>query len=120
MRSKIILSAAALFALGACASPMSLRQGKPDLDEVTNSAPERVAGCIGDKLEASPVASQGRLSSRPTANCYSISENQALTAGDDTIVLVDIAKTDNGSRVQLFTHFLAGNGGIPAIIRGCL
>ena len=78
----------------ACATPGSLRQGKPDLDEVTNAPPERVVGCIGDKLEDLGLGSAGgvRLSTRPTTNGYSISGDQTLpgfyaTGGTDTIVL---------------------------------
>lgn len=106
--------------LASCASPASLRQRMPDLDEMTNISADRVAGCVGDKLEASPVASQGRLSSRPTANGFSITESQGLATGDDTIVLVDISRIDSKTRVQLFTHFLTGDGGMSVLIRGCL
>jgi hypothetical protein len=50
---KLALSMALLFFLVGCATPGSLRQGKPDLDEMSNTPPERVAGCVGDKLEDS-------------------------------------------------------------------
>lgn len=124
MRSKVILSAVVLFVLSACASPMSLRQGKPDLDEITNSLPERVAGCIGDKLEASPITSRASLSTRPTVNGYNISVNQTLPltygGGADTVILVDINKVEAGTHVQVFTHFLTGDGGMPALVKGCL
>ena len=129
MLSKIVLLMAVPFVLTACQSPGELRAGAPKLDQTTNTPAERVAGCVGDKLEASPVARQGgllpgaALSSRPTANGYSISVTQTGGfGGTDTIILVDISKVDNqNTRVQLFTHFLfGGDGGMSPLVRACL
>lgn len=127
MRVKPEIPLAFVLLLPGCVSTANLRERAPDLDQVATGAPEKVAGCIGDKLEASPVASQNgqaTLSSRPTTNGYSISEVQTAGglygASSDTIVLVDITKVDTGSRVQLFTHFMTGNGGMPALIKPCL
>lgn len=122
MSSKIVLSMLALFVLTACASPGELRQGRPDIDEVTAFPPERVAGCIGDKLEAWSGASRTRLSTRPTTKGYSISGDQAVGGEADTIILVDISKLDSKTHVQLFTHFIGGLGADPikAMVRGCL
>lgn len=125
MLPKIVLPMVALFVLAACASPGELRQKPTNLSELTNAPVDRVAGCIGDKLEGVASANRGRLSSRPTSNGYSISIDQTMpglwsAGGTDTIVLVDISKTDNKTRVQLFTHFLMGDGGVPALVRECL
>lgn len=117
------------FALCACAAPTELRQGIPDLDVTSDAPVERLAGCIGDKLEASSVASQngqGRLSSRPTADGYSISEDQSLSglygSGTDTYVLVDLHRDAGKTHVQLYTHFMFPAGGrqISELVRGCL
>ena len=126
MRLKLALPMASVFFLAACATPGSLRQGKPDLDEVTNAPSERVAGCIGDKLEDLGLGSAGvRLSTRPTTNGYSISGDQTLPGfyaggGTDTILLIDISKVDSKTRVQLFTHVLMGGPDYISLIRGCL
>jgi len=34
--------------------------------------------------------------------------------------MVDISKADGKTRVQLFTHFLMGDGGVPVLVKGCL
>jgi hypothetical protein len=117
---KLALPMASLFFL--VATPGSLRQGKSDLDEMTNTPAERVAGCVGDKLEDLGLGSAGgvRLSTRPTTNGYSISADQSAAVGADTIVLVDISKVDSKMRVQLFTHFLIGGASYTSLIRGCL
>jgi hypothetical protein len=122
MLSKLVLPMASLFLLVACATPVSLRQGKPDLDEMTNTPPERVAGCVGDKLENLGLGSAGgvRLSTRPTTNGFSISADQSAAVGADTIVLVDINKVDSKTSVQLFTHFIVGGAGYIPLVRGCL
>jgi hypothetical protein len=109
--------------LSGCATPVSLRQGKPDLDEMTNTPTERVAGCVGDKLENLGLGSAGgvRLSTRPTTIGYSISADQSAGVGADTIVLVDISKVgDSKTHVQLFTHFLIGGANYIPLVRGCL
>lgn len=125
MLSKRALPLAALLFLAACATANGLRQGSPDLDEMSNKTPERTAGCIGDKLEASPMASRVRLSTRPTSTGYSISAAQSLpglygAGGTDTIILIDISANAGKTRVQLFTHFLTGDGGVSTLVRGCL
>lgn len=120
MRILSIAALTACLAVSACATAASLRGKAPDLDQVVTGTPEKVAGCIGDKLEASPIMSRGTLSSRPTTNGYSISEVETLSGGTDTVILVDLTKADAGTRVELYTHFMTGNGGIPALIRGCL
>jgi hypothetical protein len=110
--------------LTACATAGGLRQGKPDLDEVTNTPSERLAGCIGDKFEASPAASRVRFSTRPTMNGYSISGDQTLpglfAGGTDTIILVDITKLDSTTRIQVWTHILMGTSPLIAVVRTCL
>lgn len=121
MGVKLFLVVALVGILAACAAtPTGLRQGKPDLDEVTNIPAERLAGCIGDKIEvAANLALRTRFSSRPTTNGYSISAEQASYGGaTDTIILVDITRLDsNKTHIQLYTHFLGGDG---AQLRGLL
>jgi hypothetical protein len=95
--------------LGACATPNSLRGGVADLDQTTEAPIERVAGCIGDKLEASSLAGQTRFSTRPTGNGgYSISGDQQgpYGSGTDTIVLVDLIRLDDGSGNALSQPFV--------------
>lgn len=123
---RIVPPMVALLALGACASPAGLRQGRPVLDETTAKRSERVAGCIGDKLDAqNSTLSQIRYSTRPTSNGYSISGDQTglvLWGGTDTILLIDISNTGDETRVKMYTHFLVGDG--PAayfdLVRGCI
>ena len=82
MSSKVVLSTmVALLVLTACASPGELRQGRPDIAEVTTFPPERVAGCIGDKLEAWSGASRTRLSTRPTINLVTVFQGIKLWEG---------------------------------------
>jgi hypothetical protein len=116
---------AALVALAACASPSSLRESKPDLDEVSDKPAEQLAGCIGDRFEDSRVDRGGmRLSTRPTSNGYSISGDRTdhlfLAPAVDTKLLVDITKLGNKTHVQLFTHVIAGEGTWIALVRSCL
>ena len=118
-----VLTAALL--LGGCATATSLRQGAPDLDMTTNVPAERVAGCVGDKLEAHPLAASTMFSTRPTTTGYSISGVQTMpglyaAGGTDTIILVDIAMLEATTRVQVFTHLFMGSGQISALVRGCL
>ena len=123
---RIVPPMVALLALGACASPAELRQGRSVLDETTAKPAERVAGCIGDKLEAQSTALlRVRYSTRPTLNGYSISGNETssvLWGGTDTILLIDISNTSDKTRVKMYTHVLIGDG--PAkyfdIVRGCI
>lgn len=124
MLPKIALSIV-LLALAACAGPVDLRGSKPDLDEVTNIPPERVAGCVGDKFESAftGFGTTVKFSTRPTSNGYSISGDEAgpmLFGGTDTILLVDIAKLESNTRVQLFTHIIAGQGKWISLVKGCL
>jgi hypothetical protein len=123
---RIFLPMVALLALAACASPAGLREGSPVLDETTAKPSERVAGCIGDKLEAQNSAlSQIQYSTRPTSNGYSISGDQTslvLWGGTDTILLIDISNSGNETRVKMYTHFLIGNGPVAwfKLVRGCI
>jgi hypothetical protein len=111
---RIVPPMVALLALGACANPVGLRQGRSVLDETTAKPSERVAGCIGDKLEAQNSGlSQIRYSTRPTSNGYSISGDETssvLWGGTDTILLIDISNTSDKTRVKMYTHFLIGDG----------
>jgi len=116
---------ALMLLLTACESPSQLRQKSPDLDEMTNAVPERLAGCIGDKFEGSPGSFNTRFSTRPTTNGYSISGDQAAPGlysfgGTDTIILVDIAKLGDKTHVQVWSHNLIGTSPFIAVVRACL
>ena len=108
----------------ACASPASLRSGKPALDQTSGKAPERMAGCISDKFEnVGFAATRIQFSTRPTSNGYSISASQTsytLLGGSDTILLVDISNSSGGSRVQMYTNFIIGGESWVALARSCL
>jgi hypothetical protein len=112
---------ALMLLLTACASPGELRQGRPDLDETTNIPAERVAGCIGDKVDASGLSAALNFATRPTTNGYSISGSKAGPwGGTDTNVLVDIKSADK-TQVQLFTHgLLFGSDPWVSLVKGCL
>jgi hypothetical protein len=118
------LAIALMLLVTACATAGDLRQGKTDLDEVTNTPSERLAGCIGDRFESSPAASRVRFSTRPTMNGFSISGDQSLpglfTGGTDTIILVDITKHDTATRIRVWTHILVGTSPLIAVVRTCL
>lgn len=125
MSPRIVLSIAALLCLSACASPTELRGRKADIDAMTDKTAELVAGCIGDEFEKFNVgfiAMQGiKISSRPTANGYSISGTQSGLAGSDTVFLVDVTKADGKTHVMMFDNFIVSGGGKWATLaRGCL
>jgi hypothetical protein len=125
MLSKFLPTIIALFALAACATPTSMRGGgKPDFDAMSDKDPQKMAGCISDRFEEADVGFTGvRFSTRPTSLGYSISGDKAgplLFGGADTILLVDVAKSDNKTRVQLFTHILMGEEKWIALVRACI
>lgn len=120
--ARAMLVVSAVF-LSACASPGTLRNGNPDLTEATDKAPDRVAGCIGDRLEDLRIGTTVKFSTRPTANGFSISGDQSgfmLTGGTDTIVLIDISKNETRTNVRLYTHVLMGGPNYSSLIRSCL
>jgi hypothetical protein len=118
------LMACALASLAGCASQASLREAHPVVDEATKQAPDRVAGCIGDKLEALSSVSHTSISTDPTeAGGFRISGHQLLNGLNitpDTILLVDIAPEAGSSRVQLYTYFLTRDNWVPQVVRSCL
>ena len=126
MKFCISILAAALFVLGGCQSPVQLRQSVAGLDEVTNVPAERLAGCVGDKLEASSLGSAGtRFSSRPTTNGFSISgvdtPGGIYSGSTDTPILVDITRRDDGkTRIQVWTNLVMGTAQMISLVRGCL
>lgn len=120
---KNVLPIAALLLLAGCESAMSLREGRVILEETSTKPADQVAGCIGDKIEAQNSSlSQITYSTRPTADGFSISGIQGLTVGADTILLIDISRTSQGTRIRMYTHFLVGDG--PPVyfmaVRGCV
>lgn len=123
MLRKIVLTTTTLLVLSACASPGDLRQRTPEIDQMSATPAERLAGCIGDKLEAAPNAGT-RFSTRPTANGYSIAGEQAIYglygAGSDTIVLIDVTKQNDQSHVQIWSHNLIGVSPFVAVAKTCL
>lgn len=105
-----------------CSTPGDLRDDMPFLQQTSAKPPEQIAGCIGDRLQADKSAFDSTtLSVRPTTAGYSISGTQAVGVGADTILLIDITKTANGSDLKVFTHFLVGNGPARyfAAVRDC-
>ncbi len=122
---KISFAGAALLLIGACAGAMGVKgeAGMPVLDETTGKTADRVANCIGDRLEAqNPELYQTRFSVNPTFDGYSITGTQGLKAGDDTILLIDVVKLADQTRVRMYTHFLIGKGPSAYLraVRDCL
>lgn len=116
-------SIGALLLLAGCQSAMNLRNGRVVLEETSAKPADQVAGCIGDKIESQNTSiSQTTYSTRPTADGFSISGTQGLSVGTDTILLIDISRTSDGTRVKMYTHFLVGDGPAAyfAAVRGCV
>jgi len=112
--------------LSACATPGQLRQKATDLDEVSSVPAERLAGCVGDKLEVF-FGRDGntRISTRPMTNGFSVEGTGTVGGwgGTDTPVLVDITRQDDGkTHVQAWDNLLSGSGGaaLATLVRGCL
>lgn len=123
MNAKIIniFSISAIFITG-CASLSDLRNNRPDLD-LTSVRPARDIGvCIADKLE-SVNSTLDTMNARQTTNGYSVSITQnmpgMLSSQKDTIFVVDIIDTPNGSHTLFFNHFIAGGQMYYDIIRSC-
>ena len=127
MKFPVTISMAVLFVLTACATPRELRQKVPDFDEVTNIPAERMAGCVGDKLEANAGDPNTRYSTRPTTNGFSVegvSNMGGIYSGStDTPVLVDITRQNDGKTlIQLWSNypFPAGTRNVVSLVKACL
>ena len=128
MKFRISILAPALLVLSACATPGQLRQRTPDFDQVSSVPAERLAGCVGDKLEASDLSSSTtRFSTRPTTNGFSVEATSTMggiySGSTDTPVIVDITRQDDGkTHVQLWSNFPfpAGTRNVISIVGGCL
>lgn len=84
-----------------------------------------MAGCIGDKLEASPFG-QGstRFYTRPSTNGYSVEGVSVLggvySGSTDTPILVDINGQGEGkTHVQVWTNLVMGSEKVVTLVRGC-
>ena len=117
---------AALLLITGCAGAASQRQGEagvPVLEEMTGKAADRVAGCIVDRLEAQDSSlTQTTFSATQTFDGYSITGTQSVAVRTDTILLIDVVRIANQTRVRMYTHFLVGKGPSTYFraVRGCL
>lgn len=119
-----LLFAAFVLVLAGCASPGDLRMKSPVYDQSVNAQPEQLAGCISDQLESMFKRS---VSARPTANGYSVTSDTSvgvwsLGGKKDTVVVIDIIKSGDKSRVQFFSNlaFDSGNDRVVAYIKNCV
>lgn len=130
MRGSLFVFTALAAMVSGCASPGTLRSGDRGtalLDRETSNDPQKVAGCIADRLDAWPGRQDLQFATRPTEGGYSISGTSSPTvlgvpSGTDTVVLVDIRKKGEKTEVQLFTHFLIGDGhtALVPLVSACL
>jgi hypothetical protein len=117
---------AALLLIAGCAGAASQKQGEagvPVLEEMTGKAADRVAGCIVDSLEAQDSSlTQTTFSATQTFDGYSITGTQRVAVSIDIILLIDVVRIANQTRVRMYTHFLVGKGPSTYFraVRGCL
>ena len=128
MFSRIALSAAALLCLSACTTPAQLRASKANIDETTVKPVELVTGCIADAFEkfnsSLPImmGPSNQFATRPTANGFNITAISVAPIGTDTLILVNVIKTDAVTHVTMFTNFPfdSSGGKWTELARGCL
>jgi len=95
--------------LTSCATSSDLRSKPPTLELVSSKSSKAVAGCIGDGLDTLGLSlgNYNVLSSRPTANGYSMSLHSKIGGwGSETSLVIDISETQDGSKTFFFSNLL--------------
>ena len=105
-----------------CASTSELRNNTPDLEVTSVKKAKDVGICIADRIE-NMSTTMDTMTARQTSNGYSVVVTQnmpgAFSSQKDTIIVVDINDTENGSRTLFYNNFLAGGKKYFDIMRDC-
>lgn len=106
--------------MAGCAAPGDLRIKAPAFEGTSSKSAKTVSGCIDDKWENG--RHRPEISSRPTANGYSLTAASDLGIyGKDTSFVLDVEDTKDGSTTKFFSNIALSSGMalVAGIARDC-
>ena len=114
--STIFVISVALATTG-CSTPGELRTEKSAVPFLSGKDAKVVSTCVLEGFES--AIKMAGISSRPTANGFTVSINQGVAMGRDTAFLVDIENGAIGSATKVYSKVLVGEAKLMKVVSEC-